>query len=92
VAGAHLSNDTVRFTAFLFTMASLAITFVSISAFNLFKCYHFLNSFELLGNRKKDTLIFTVIVFTISCKTKTIVANINKCTVTICGSQRHCVT
>ena len=66
MALAHLSNDTVRFTAFLFTMA---ITFVSMSEFNLFKCSHFLNSFELLGNRKKPALIFTIIVFTISCKT-----------------------
>jgi len=49
-------------------------------------------SLKLLGNRKKPTLIFTVIVFTISCKTKTIAANVNKCTVTTCGSQRHCVT
>jgi len=58
VALAHLSNDTVQFTSFLFTMA---ITFVSVSEFNLLKCSHFLNSFELLGNRKKPTLIFTVI-------------------------------
>jgi len=91
VALAHLSNDTVRFTAFLFT---LAITVVSMSEFNLFKGSHFLNCFELLGNQKKPTLIFTVIVFTISCKTKTIVANVNKCTVmvTTSGSQWHCVT
>jgi len=47
----------------------MAITFVSTSEFKLFKCSHFLNSVELLGNRKKPTLIFTVIVFTISCKT-----------------------
>ena len=45
------------------------------SEFNLLKCSRFLNSFELLGNQKKPTLIFMVIVFTISCKTKTIVAN-----------------
>ena len=31
----------------------MAITFVSVSEFNLIKCSHFLNSFELLGNRKK---------------------------------------
>ena len=62
------------------------------SEFNLLKCSRFLNSFELLWNRKKPPLIFTVIVFTISCKTKTIVANVNKCTVTTSGSQRHCAT
>jgi len=28
------------------------------SKFNLLKCSHFLNSFELLGNRKKTTLIY----------------------------------
>ena len=86
---AHLSNDTVRFTSFLSTMA---IKTVLMSEFNLFKCSHFLNSFKLLGNRKKPTLIFTVVLFTISCKTKTILANVNKCTVITSGSQRHCVT
>jgi len=45
-----LSNDTVRFTNFCLQMA---ITFMSMSEFNLLKCSHFLNSFELLGNRKK---------------------------------------
>jgi len=69
----------------------MAITFVS-NEFNLRKCSHFLNSFELLGNQKKPPLIFTIIVFTISCKTKTIVVTVNKCTVTTSGSQRHCVT
>jgi len=49
VALAHLSNDTVRFSSFLFTMA---ITLVSLSEFNLLKCSRFLNSLELLGNRK----------------------------------------
>jgi len=63
----------------------MAIMFVSMSEFNLFKCSHFLNSFELLGNRKKTyTYLYGYCVFTISCKTKTIVANVNnKCTVTI---------
>jgi len=75
-----------------FFLYTVTITFVSISEFNMFKCSHFLNSFELLGNRKKLTLIFTVIVFTINCKTKTILASVNKCTVTTSGSQRHCVT
>ena len=49
MALAHLSNDTVRFTSFLFMMA---ITVVSMSEFNLLKSSRFLNSFELLGNRK----------------------------------------
>ena len=75
--------------AFFFTMA---ITFVSLGEFNLLKSYHFFNLFQLLGNRKKPTLIFTTIAFTISCETKTVVANVNKCTVTTYTSQRHCVT
>ena len=40
----------------------------SMSEFNLLQCSHFLNSSELLENRKKATLIFMVIVFTINCK------------------------
>jgi len=33
------------------------------SDFNLLKCSHFLNCFELLGNRKKPKLIFPVSVY-----------------------------
>ena len=85
MALAHLSNDTVRFTNFFVYNGD----YICVSEFNLFKCSHFLNSFELLENRKKTTLIFTVVVFTISCKTKTIVVNVNKRTVTASGSQRQ---
>ena len=42
--------------------------------------------------RHEGVNAFNLVVFTISCKTKNIVANVNKCTVTTSGSQRHCVT
>jgi len=42
----------------------------------------------LLGNRKN--LHFTFIMFISAAKHTTIVANVNKCTETTSGSQRHC--
>ena len=60
MALAHLSNDTVRFTVHMFTMA---LTFVPMSEFNLLKCSHFLNCFELLGNRKIYTCLYDYCVY-----------------------------
>jgi len=41
----------------------MAITFVLMSVFNLLKCSLFLNSFELLVNRKKHTYLYGYCVY-----------------------------
>ena len=52
----RIARSSLRQHSFLvFTMA---ITFVSMSEFNLLKCSHFLNSFQLLGNRKTYTYLY----------------------------------
>jgi len=64
------------------------------SEFNLFKCSSFLNSFELayLETERNLHLSLRLLCLQTAAKQKTIVANVNKRTVTTSGSQRHCVT
>jgi len=76
---------------FLVTMA-ITFQFVSVSEYNLLKSSHFLNSFELLGNRKNLHISLRLLCLQVAAEHTTVVANANKCTETTSVSQRHCVT
>jgi len=71
----------------------MAITFVSMSEFNLLKCSHFMRSFELLENRKKTyTYLYIYCVYNQLQNKKNHRCQCKQMHVNYSGSQRHCVS